>query len=248
MTTKEFVSKYKGKGIDFDGAYGFQCVDSFNQYLVEVLNISKPIEMFPVASAYQIWGYAKNNPNFQRIDNTPNAVPQEGDIIIWGQGVGPHGHVAIYLKGDVFSFTSFDQNWNNVQKCVEVKHNYDHITGWLRPIKKEVEKPSDCETKLKEMRASRDKWKKEAEELKKAKPKTTNLVAETPKSDNKLVELIRPYYEKLDGNKTYVSVGAMLVAVVLYQLGYISEDVFNTLDVVFLALVGFSLRDAIKKK
>jgi hypothetical protein len=130
---------------------------------------------------------------------------------------------------------------------------------WVKEINQE--NPDTCETKLIEMRASRDKWKNDfnrvQNEVKNLKERIKQLesnkdqtksVVETPKTDNKLVELIRPYYEKLDGNKTYVSVGAMVLSVVLYQMGYISEDIFNTLDVIFLALVGFSLRDAIKKK
>ena len=52
----------------------------------------------------------------------------------------------------------------------------------------------------------------------------------------------------LDGYKTYLTILAMIITVILYTQGYISEDIFNLLDTVFLALIGFSLRDAIKKK
>lgn len=52
----------------------------------------------------------------------------------------------------------------------------------------------------------------------------------------------------LDGYKTYIVVGLMILTVVLYSQGYISEEVFNLLDTLFLAFMGFSLRDAIKKK
>jgi murein DD-endopeptidase MepM/ murein hydrolase activator NlpD len=130
---------------------------------------------------------------------------------------------------------------------------------WVKDINEE--KPSDCETKLTEMRASRDKWKNDfnrvQNEVKNLKERIKQLetnkaqvkaVIETPLSDNKLVEFIRPHYEKLDGNKTYITVGLMIASVTAYQTGYLPEEVFNTLDVIFLALVGFSLRDAIKKK
>jgi len=130
---------------------------------------------------------------------------------------------------------------------------------WVKDINEE--KPSDCETKLIEMRASRDKWKNDfnrvQNEVKNLKERIKQLetnkaqvkaVIETPLSDNKLVEFIRPHYEKLDGNKTYITVGLMIASVTAYQTGYLPEEVFNTLDVIFLALVGFSLRDAIKKK
>ena len=32
MTLEEFVNKYIGRKVDFDGAYGAQCVDLFRQY------------------------------------------------------------------------------------------------------------------------------------------------------------------------------------------------------------------------
>lgn len=52
----------------------------------------------------------------------------------------------------------------------------------------------------------------------------------------------------LDGYKTYITVIAMVLSLVAYTQGYITEDTFNLLDTLFLALIGFSLRDAIKKK
>jgi len=142
--------------------------------------------------------------------------------------------------------------------------------GYIDPLGSQIEwvesfdnteTPSDCETKLADMKASRDKWKNDfnrvqnenknlrerIKQLESNKEQTKSLVSE-PTTDNKLVEIIKPYYEKLDGNKTHITVVAMVASVFAYQAGYIPENVFNTLDVVFLALVGFSLRDAIKKK
>jgi hypothetical protein len=52
----------------------------------------------------------------------------------------------------------------------------------------------------------------------------------------------------LDGYKTYIAIALMILSVVLYSQGYITEETFNLLDTIFLALIGFSLRDAIKKK
>jgi len=132
MTLKDFIKKYDGKVIDFDGAYGRQCVDLFNQYIKEVWGIKEPIKEFPVASAYQLFDKAKAKPNFITQLNGPNDVPQAGDVIIWNQGVGPHGHVGIYVDGDVMKFNCFEQNWNNIQKCVKNSHSYNHITGWFR--------------------------------------------------------------------------------------------------------------------
>lgn len=224
MTLQEFIKKYEKKTVDFDGAYGGQCVDLFNKYLVDCLGITNPIQQFPVASAYQIFNYAKNNSSFVCIPNDPTAIPQAGDIMIWNQGVGPHGHVAIFVEGDVMSFRSFEQNWNGVQKCVIVNHPYDHITGWLRPKRNVPEvvrpAPQPIEAPKQEVKC----------EEKKEAPR--------PLIDAKL----------LDGNKTKIIAMITLVVGTLYSQGYIDEKLFNSLDLIVSGLVGYTLRDAIKKK
>jgi hypothetical protein len=132
MSFKEFVKKYENKTVDFDGSYGGQCVDLFNQYIKEIWGINEPIKEFPVASAYQLYDMATKKSNFVCQLNGPNDVPQEGDVIIWTQGVGPHGHVGLYVSGDVMNLKVFEQNWNNVQKCVINDHKYNNIKGWFR--------------------------------------------------------------------------------------------------------------------
>ena len=211
MKPQEFFEKYNNKKIDFDGRYGNQCVDLFNQYLVEVLDIKNPIQMFPVMSAYQIWDYGKDNPHFTRIANDPLNIPSEGDILIWAKQTNlPDGHVAIFVSGDVNKFVSFDQNYPMGSLCHFENHNYlkPKLLGWLRPTKFD------------------------------ANPEVVTTTV-TP-----IIEL----WNKLDGNKTYAAVLGMFLSIIAYNMGYITENQFNMFDTLFLALMGFSLRDAIKKK
>lgn len=228
MNLQEFIKKYTNKTVDFDGAYGGQCVDLFNRYLVDCLSISNPIQQFPVASAYQIYGYAKNNSNFICIPNDPTAVPQAGDIIIWNQGVGIHGHVGIFVEGDVMSFRSFEQNWNGVQKCIIVNHPYDHVTGWLRP-KRNVPTPAPQPVYTPEVVAP--------------KPEPTPIPEHTHKETKPLIDLTM-----LDGNKTKIVTGIVIVIAILAQQGYIDEKMVETINMITTALIGYTLRDAIKKK
>src|ERR1035437_1324618 len=99
MTLSDFIAKYNGKAIDFDKAYGNQCVDLQNQYLVDVCQIASPIQTFPGATAYQIYQNA-NDSRFTKIANSPTGVPQAGDIMFWNTTVGSAGHVAVFIKGD----------------------------------------------------------------------------------------------------------------------------------------------------
>lgn len=126
MTFQEFLNKYNSKGIDFDGFYGFQCMDLAHKYAVEVCGQDIP----NAPAAKDVW--TKPTPGYTKIANTPDGVPQKGDIIIWGTGAGPYGHIAVFYQGDVWKFTSFDQNWPVNSVCHFQQHNYTGVLGWLR--------------------------------------------------------------------------------------------------------------------
>ena len=128
MSFDEFVAKYNGKGIDFDGSFGNQCVDLYRQYVKEVLNLPQSP---PVPSAKDIWN-TYLAAHYDRIANTPSGVPQKGDIVIWGTGIGPDGHVGVFTSGDVWRFNSFDQNFPTGTLCHVQVHNYTGVLGWLR--------------------------------------------------------------------------------------------------------------------
>lgn len=143
MTLQDFIAKYAGKGIDFDGAYGDQCVDLMNQYLVDVLGITNPIQVLGGATAYQIYQNS-NDSRFTKIDNTPTGIPQAGDIVFWNTTVGAAGHVDVFISGDANNFIGFDQNWPVGSLCHQQDHNYNGVAGWLhfnQPVAQPTEDP-----------------------------------------------------------------------------------------------------------
>ena len=127
ITVSEFFSKYNGKGIDWDGYYGFQCMDLAHKYAVEVVGK----DFRPAPAAKDVWNQTIDG--YDKIANTPTGVPQKGDIVIWGQGIGPYGHIAVFYQGDVMKFTSFDQNWPIGSLCHFQPHNYTGVLGWFHP-------------------------------------------------------------------------------------------------------------------
>lgn len=135
MTFDEFKIKWTGKGIDFDGAYGDQCMDLMHQYCVEVLGITDG-RVLAAPAAKDVWStnvFGKDK--FEIIPNSPTGVPQKGDIILFGTEVGPYGHVAIVDSADVNIVKSFDQNWSGHQYCETISHKYggsQGVLGWLR--------------------------------------------------------------------------------------------------------------------
>jgi hypothetical protein len=129
MTLDQFITKYHSKQIDYDGFFGFQCMDLYRQYVKDVLGFP---QSDPVPGAADVWTNYRAD-YFNRIENTPRAVPVRGDIIIWDRADGmPYGHIAVFYNGDLNSFMSFDQNWGG-NFCHYQNHNYSFVLGWLRP-------------------------------------------------------------------------------------------------------------------
>lgn len=144
-----FVQSTTGKCIDMDGVYGCQCVDLMHNYIEEVLGIPRSDHSIR-GSAYDIYSdlgdstiltSGSQTVRLDKISITPTGVPKKGDIIFWTSNVGGgYGHVAIFISGDVNSFTSLDQNWLNSDlnygsPAAVVNHSsYTNVAGWLRPV------------------------------------------------------------------------------------------------------------------
>lgn len=129
MTTDEFIAKYNGKGIDYDGYYGYQCMDLYQQYTKEV--VGAPRVAAPAAA--NVWlSYPQDH--YQRIANSPTNFPQKGDVVIWKKAANlPFGHIAVCISANASSFVSFDQNWPTGSLSHQQPHNYTNVQGWLRP-------------------------------------------------------------------------------------------------------------------
>ncbi|MFI3157588.1 MAG: CHAP domain-containing protein [Methylococcaceae bacterium] len=135
-----FVNTWNGRGTDFDGAYGYQCVDLMRRYAQDVLGLSNGgYSELPAGNAYDIFAKTTSS-KFTKIYNTPTGVPQKGDIVFWNKSSsnGYAGHVAIFISGSTSSFTSIDQNWVNPSStkgsvAAKVNHSYSGVAGWLHP-------------------------------------------------------------------------------------------------------------------
>ena len=135
MTYKEFVKKYQGKtkGYPNDNSYKGECLSIVKLYIKECFGISPP-----PSGSNSAYGYWSNFPSplgtiFEKVKNTSNGVPNNGDIIIWNTNVGNgHGHIDIFVEGNVNGFTGFDQNWQGRQAHLQ-NHNYKNVLGWLKP-------------------------------------------------------------------------------------------------------------------
>jgi hypothetical protein len=135
MSPQQFLNKYQGQSLLWAPAPAReslrgQCVQAICFYVWEN---AKPVLWMDAAQ----WWYSSALPeHYERIANTPTAVPQAGDIIVWDRNLpnsGGAGHIAVCLQPLPGSgtFISVDQNWSG--KTVHaVTHNYQYVIGWLR--------------------------------------------------------------------------------------------------------------------
>lgn len=140
-TQKEAIAwakAQKGKGIDYDGYYGYQCMDLAAAYI-----------MYVTDNKYRTWGNAidaiRNSFGSYAtiIKNTPSFVPKAGDVVVWTTGnFSTYGHIAIVLNGnpggDLQTITVIEQNFlgggaSFTEMATVRTHDYTGITHFIRP-------------------------------------------------------------------------------------------------------------------
>jgi len=124
MTHQEFKNKNNGKFVEVAGSANAlnQCVDLGNAYLRDVLGHA-------IVEWTNAIGFPEKLLDFEWIENTPDAIPQQGDLMIF---FGYYGHISIFDEGDINRFRSFDQNFPANSPCHIQEHNYNNVFGWLR--------------------------------------------------------------------------------------------------------------------
>lgn len=146
MSFAAFVKKYLGKGTDYDGAYGVQCVDLAKLYIDRVIGV-KPQNIGNAHCYYDDFEKVYLNKYFIKIPYSEGVRAKKGDLVVWGKyynGRSEHGHIAI-ASGiqDGVSITTYDQNWGGAQMKI-VRHSLAGLKGFLRPVEREsinTEKP-----------------------------------------------------------------------------------------------------------
>lgn len=136
MDVEEFVKKYNGKKVDYDGVYGSQCVDLARQWMEEGLNIPEH------TGACSTSGGAKDlfidYPKMEKEKkyfyrhNAKRAMIQ-GDILIWNETeTNKFGHVAIYLGKLNNSLIVFEQDGLKQDGTKINIRSKNNLLGFLR--------------------------------------------------------------------------------------------------------------------
>ena len=124
MNYDAFVAFFNGIYCDYDGADGDQCFDLANAYSRWIGGQS-----FVGATADLIYNQAGDF--YTAIPNTPDGVPQKGDLVIWSW---PHVGIATGENSNTSQFEVLEQNDPTDSDChIKQYLNYNGVIGWLRP-------------------------------------------------------------------------------------------------------------------
>ena len=135
MNVEEFVKKYNGKKVDYDGVYGAQCVDLARQWILEGLGISEHTGSCSTSGGAKdlFLDYDKmpiEKKYFFRLKNKGN-IP--GDILIWDKTEkNEFGHVAIYLGKLNNDFIVFEQDGFKQDGAKINLRSKTNLLGFLR--------------------------------------------------------------------------------------------------------------------
>lgn len=121
MKFNEFVEKVKAAGgVDTDGYYGKQCMDLYNYYCNNVLNLQE----VGADRAKNILNNRNIMNSVETIENYPDFIVKKGDIVVF-RNLGEDGHVAICTgEADLNGFRCIEQNWSNTRQLEEIWHDY----------------------------------------------------------------------------------------------------------------------------
>ena len=135
MTLEEFVKKYNGKKVDYDGVYGAQCVDLFRQYAKEGLGIKEHTGPCATSGGAKdlFLDYDKMPIEKKYFKKSTARTYAPGDVLVWDSTEkNKYGHVAILLAKLGTSVIVFEQNGITLNGAEITVRDTKKLLGYLR--------------------------------------------------------------------------------------------------------------------
>ena len=143
--TEQFLKTYPfGTKIDYDGSYGCQCFDVINAYIQLITGKNPNMHLLKASDIYKRpEGIIPAGVNYQKLANTKEFIPQNGDIIVWENASWNmnYGHTAICVNSDLNSGTVIQQNGLNVNEGTTYTTWNWHKYNFLGVIRLVIDKP-----------------------------------------------------------------------------------------------------------
>lgn len=137
MDYKKFVGSVLGRFVDYDHAFGNQCVDLIRKWAQEIHGVSAYVSIPTTGSAKNIFTNFRDNKYFKKVLNTPSGIPKQGDIFFFKTSswfpflFGRDGHTGIVDSADINNVILLNQNYPTGSPCKFTKFSYKDAQGWL---------------------------------------------------------------------------------------------------------------------
>lgn len=131
MKLDEFINTYINTKVDFDNAFGAQCVDLFRQYCKDVLDIPHTGSVDGAKDIYlNYYNMEGEKRYFYRL---PITEIRTGDVIVWNSSTtNKYGHVAIVIGLTANGVLVLEQDGFK-QNGVRFKtRSFENVLGILR--------------------------------------------------------------------------------------------------------------------
>lgn len=122
MDILDFVEEYQGKKVDYDRAYGPQCVDLFRMWCEKNDVPRTP----PVTGAKDIW----DKPGTLKKRDTGKLEPNDA-LIYAATKTNPYGHVCLLVEKHGNKLIVFEQDGFKQDGAKLVLRNTDNLLGAL---------------------------------------------------------------------------------------------------------------------
>lgn len=136
MTLAQFLTQYCGKKVDYDKAFGPQCVDLFRQYCQDVGGIPHTGPCATSGGAKDLYLDYNKMPLEKKyfVKLTKSATPAYGYVAIWDSTpTNSYGHVAIVIcRLSSNSLLVFEQNGIAQDGAKFVERKTDNLLGYLK--------------------------------------------------------------------------------------------------------------------
>jgi hypothetical protein len=134
MNLGEFIIKYYGKKVDFDGMYGAQCVDLARQYWKEVWGVPQPEGVVGAKEFYT--NYEQKPTEKMHMERTQCAMRGQpipsGAVVLFGSSTANEfGHIGICINTEGETINLLEQDGFKQDGVKISKWTYERVLGWL---------------------------------------------------------------------------------------------------------------------
>lgn len=134
MTLEQFLKKYNKKKVDFDGAFGAQCVDLFRQYNADVWGNPHTGAVNGAKDLYLNYGNLPEEKKYLDIVPANTNRIFHGDVAVWGAtSTNQYGHVGIVVGfvGNELLLIFEQDGFKQDGAKIEIRSR-DNLLGFLR--------------------------------------------------------------------------------------------------------------------